>query len=1316
MARVFVSHAGPDLESAERIARWLVDDGHDVFLDRDAQRGLVLGENWQQRLHERLRGADAVVCLLTPEYAASVWCAAELAVALSRGSRVLPLRLTSGSTHPLLPDDIQYSDLSTPDAAREHLREALLRLDAAGGAGWPDDRSPYPGLRPFDAGENRVFFGRNREVAELAGLLRSPAEPDLIVVLGPSGCGKSSLVRAGLVPLIAAEPGWWTLPAVLPGADPVGALARELAGAGRQCGLEWTVSGVRERLVGDGLRAVADDLLVAAPGGWERRRLLLVLDQLEEVVTLADAPARAGLADLLSAPGPVRTVATLRPEFLDQVLAGPELSGLPMRPFPLRPLRREMLPVVVEEPARLAGLEPEPALVDRIVADAGSGDALPLLAYSLEQLSEGVGRGGRLTLQRYEEMGGVRGALAQQADAALADAASTGRHRDQVMGTLLRLVTVDEQGRPARWRVARDELSVAEQRDADAFVRRRLLITDTENGTVVVGVAHEAFLTAWPPLADAIAADTAALRARRAVEQAAARWDESARPRRLLWERNQLGSAVSDLRDRSSLSPRGAAFLRSSVRFERRRRFRATSILAGLLVLAVIGGLVAVVQRQTAQEQQRAATGRQLLAQAASLRARDPFTAIQLFTAAYRIHPSDETRSGLASAVVGNHFVARLRLDGSSIDDVAYAPDGSTMATASRGQGITLWDTRVETQPRPVSRPGGIDPLARVGSLAYTPDGRTLVAGDRYGLVGLWDVGNPRAPRLRQRLVAAVGGWISALVIDGSGQYLAVGTSRRTVVIWDIRDPDAPRALGSPLLLESRARSLALKGEQMAVGTEGGQTLVFVMDVPGSPRHVATIQGAGDGLVTAVRFTGSALVTGEESGDVAVFDLSRPAVPRRVATRRLGSAVNAVDVGDTSPFDLAIATGGRTVVVWNTLGNTLTDATDPFFGGHTDRVHAVAFRPGGDTLVSGSEDGTAIVWSLAGAGAPSAISSVEDHDGPVVDLATSDDHRLVASLGSDGTVMLWSLADARRPKRRGTPLRIGEPANTVALSPDGRRLAVGSTAGNFWLWDVTDPAMPRAVPGTTDVGQVVLDLAFSRDGRVVTVGTERGPTRWDVTDPRAVRRLEPPLGGHPAYAVAFSSRGVLAAADVTGEVRLWDPRRKVRNTTAYKLSGYSDGIRSMAFAPDGDTLATGGNDGTLMLWDVHDATAPRPLIAGVPAHAGAVRSLAFSPDGSTLASTGMDSTTSLWDLTDRSAPHRLGQQFLGGEDSVVFGPNGDILAAASADGSIELWDLAAMNRLRRDPARAACNLTGGLNREQWARFVPDLDYVDTCPR
>jgi hypothetical protein len=158
VARVFVSYASGDRECAGRLHQWLVAEGHEVFLDRDVRDGIAVGEEWEQRLHERLRWADAVVCVVTSAAVRSTWCLVEVGIALSRGSRVLPVRAEQGADHPLL-RSAQYADLTVDStAARAALVEALRRVDAAGGLGWPDDRSPFPGLRPFEVKEEGVVL------------------------------------------------------------------------------------------------------------------------------------------------------------------------------------------------------------------------------------------------------------------------------------------------------------------------------------------------------------------------------------------------------------------------------------------------------------------------------------------------------------------------------------------------------------------------------------------------------------------------------------------------------------------------------------------------------------------------------------------------------------------------------------------------------------------------------------------------------------------------------------------------------------------------------------------------------------------------------------------------------------------------------------------------------------------------------------------------------------------------------------------------------------------------------------------------------
>ena len=172
--------------------------------------------------------------------------------------------------------------------------------------------------------------------------------------------------------------------------------------------------------------------------------------------------------------------------------------------FLLGALERSRIPEVIEGPADRAGIRFEPCLVGRMVEDTRGGDALPLLAYTLQQLYEraadGGSPGGRtITSDDYGAIGGVEGALRTRADAV-----ASRFDLDVVLATLVRLSTLDAADQPARRRVRRAALDESENEVAQAFVEARLLKSEGGDDDATVEVVHEALFRVWPPLRDAI--------------------------------------------------------------------------------------------------------------------------------------------------------------------------------------------------------------------------------------------------------------------------------------------------------------------------------------------------------------------------------------------------------------------------------------------------------------------------------------------------------------------------------------------------------------------------------------------------------------------------------------------------------------------------------------------------------------------------------------------------------------------------------------------------------------------------------------------
>ena len=205
---------------------------------------------------------------------------------------------------------------------------------------------------------------------------------------------------------------------------------------------------------------------------------------------------------------------------------------------------------------------------------------------------------------------------------------------------------------------------------------------------------------------------------------------------------------------------------------------------------------------------------------------------------------------------------------------------------------------------------------------------------------------------------------------------------------------------------------------------------------------------------------------------------------------------------------------------------------------------------------------------------------------------------------------------------------------SIAFSPDGRTLATGNDDGTVRLWDVETG---KNIKTLTADPYWVWSIAFSPNGRTLATG---GTTLrlWDVETGENIRTLQEQWS---RGSFAFSPTGsMLAIAKYDGSiVRLWYvASARVAIWTMGSLTGHTSKVNSVAFSPDGNTFATGNDDGTVSLWKVviHQAVpnfATFEAIKTLTGHTSEVNSVAFSPDGRTLATGSSDGTVLLWEIS-----------------------------------------------------------------------------------
>jgi WD40 repeat protein len=361
-----------------------------------------------------------------------------------------------------------------------------------------------------------------------------------------------------------------------------------------------------------------------------------------------------------------------------------------------------------------------------------------------------------------------------------------------------------------------------------------------------------------------------------------------------------------------------------------------------------------------------------------------------------------------------------------------------------------------------------------------------------------------------------------------------------------------------------------------------------------------------------------------------------------------------------SPDGKRLATAGREFAarLWDTATGQPAGTT----GVHGNIVVRLAFSPDGQTLATASTDYTVKLWNVATRREKFTLAG---HTRPVWAVAFSPDGHRLASASEDGTVKTWDAATGQGIHTlKGHRIEV----HCVAFGPDGRSLASASRDQTVKVWDAESGQEIRTLRGHRSG---VSRVAFSRDGRRLASASGDQVKVWDAATGQEIYTAKGSTSG--IHTVVFLDGKRLASAGNDGKVRIWEDAVGVETRTLRSHQG--NAIQALAFSPDGQRIAFTSSrlnePGELTVWSL--ATGEEVLT--LKEHKSELLTVAFSPDGRTLASSGYDTPVKLWD----SASGELIRTLAGhanGVGRVAFSADGKRLISCGYDGAVKIWDMA----------------------------------------